>query len=74
MNEAVSICNRYKIEELTAEKMFLFNMKIDICFETDGDCRYSFIVLKNIKLPRQPCNWSGGHIIPGKHMWMFRKK
>ncbi|XP_052067240.1 uncharacterized protein LOC127706623 [Mytilus californianus] len=45
--------------------MFLFNMKIDICFETSGDCRYSFIVLKNIKLPRQPCNWSGGHVIPG---------
>lgn len=42
-------------------------MKIDICFEISGDCRYSFIVLKNAKLPRQPCSWSGGHVIPGKH-------
>ncbi|VDI45262.1 Hypothetical predicted protein [Mytilus galloprovincialis] len=65
----------YKIEELSAEKMFLFNMKIDICFEISGDCRYSFIVLKNAKLPRQPCSWSGGHVIPGFNLnqWLSDK-
>ncbi|XP_071123204.1 uncharacterized protein [Mytilus edulis] len=65
----------YRIEELSAEKMFLFDMKIDICFETTGDCRYSYIIFENTKLPRQPCDWSGGYAIPGFNLnqWLNDK-
>jgi hypothetical protein len=56
---------RYKAEELTAEKVYLLNMKISFCFESVGDCRYSFTVFDGTKIPKQPCNWAGGYAIPG---------
>ncbi|VDI06314.1 Hypothetical predicted protein [Mytilus galloprovincialis] len=55
----------YKIEDLEAEKMFLFNAKISVCFESGGDCRYSYNVLENTKLPKQPCDWKSGFAVPG---------
>ncbi|XP_076089891.1 uncharacterized protein LOC143061777 [Mytilus galloprovincialis] len=56
---------QYKAEELTAEKVYLLYMTISICFETVGDCRYSFTVFDGAKIPKQPCDWTGGYAIPG---------
>ena len=57
----------YKIDDLTSEKMFMFNVKISACFESTGDCRYTYKVLENTKLPKQPCDWKDGFAVPG--MW-----
>lgn len=43
-------------------------MKISICFETVGDCRYTFTVFDGTKIPKQPCDWTGGYAIPGKNI------
>ncbi|XP_052083538.1 uncharacterized protein LOC127720830 [Mytilus californianus] len=56
---------QYKAEELTAEKVYLLYMTISICFETVGDCRYSYTVFNGVKIPKQPCDWSRGYAIPG---------
>ncbi|CAG2251008.1 unnamed protein product [Mytilus edulis] len=55
---------KYKAEELTAEKVYLLYMTISICFETVGDCRYSYTVFDGVKIPKQPCDWTGGYAIP----------
>ncbi|XP_063447893.1 uncharacterized protein LOC134727441 [Mytilus trossulus] len=56
---------QYKAEELTAEKVYLLYMTISICFETVGDCRYTYTVFDGVKIPKQPCDWTGGYAIPG---------
>ena len=53
--------------------MFLFNLKMEVCFEYSGDCRYSYDILENTQLPKLPCDWLGGFAIPGMH-WFYLKQ
>lgn len=41
---------RYKIDFLLVESVFLFNMKFSVCFESVGDCRFSFFIMIDVKV------------------------
>ena len=58
---------RYKIDFLSAESAFLFNMKFSACFESAGDCRLSFPIMTDVKVPFLPCDFKTlPFAIPGK--------
>ncbi|VDH92137.1 Hypothetical predicted protein [Mytilus galloprovincialis] len=65
----------FKIEEIRVEKIYLFDAKISVCFETYGDCRYKFDIMDGVKIPKQPCSWSDDFVIPGFNLdnWMSDK-
>ncbi|VDI03913.1 Hypothetical predicted protein, partial [Mytilus galloprovincialis] len=65
----------FRLEEITVEKIFLFDVKISVCFETYGDCRYKFDILDSVRIPKQPCSWSDDFVIPGFQIsdWMSNK-
>lgn len=49
---------RYKIDFISAESAFLFNIKFSACFETKGDCMLNILILKDVKIPILACNFS----------------
>ncbi|XP_063420822.1 uncharacterized protein LOC134706043 [Mytilus trossulus] len=55
---------KFRIEEITVEKIYLFDAKISVCFETYGDCIYNFDILDSVRIPKQPCSWSNRFVIP----------
>lgn len=59
------------IEDLEAEEMLLFSMSLSVCFESHGDCRYSYDIFKDTKISRQPCHWNGGFPITGNCFRIF---
>ncbi|VDI08519.1 Hypothetical predicted protein [Mytilus galloprovincialis] len=65
----------FKIEEIRVEKIYLFDAKMSVCFETHGDCRYKFDILNGVRIPEQPCSWSDDFVIPGFNIdnWMSDK-
>ncbi|XP_076086951.1 uncharacterized protein LOC143057524 [Mytilus galloprovincialis] len=62
----------FRIEEIRVEKIYLFDAKMSVCFETHSDCRYKFDILNGVRLPEQPCSWSDDFVIPGFNIdnWM----
>uniref|UniRef100_K1PXP9 Uncharacterized protein n=1 Tax=Magallana gigas TaxID=29159 RepID=K1PXP9_MAGGI len=48
----------YKIDFISAESAFLFNIKFSACFETKGDCMLNIPILKDVKIPILACNFS----------------
>lgn len=63
---------RYKIDFLSAESAFLFNMKFSACFESAGDCRLSFPIMTDVKVPFLPCDFKTlPFAIPGKIFSFF---
>ena len=56
----------YKIDYLTAESAFRFNIKVKACFESKGDCMLDVPVLNDVKIPLLGCNFSMQNFaIPG---------
>lgn len=49
---------RYKIDYISAESAFLFNIKFSACFESKGDCMLNIPILKDVKIPILACNFS----------------
>jgi hypothetical protein len=52
--------------DLAAEKKLLFGLILNVCFESDGDCRYNYVIFDDYKISKQPCDWTGGFSIPSK--------
>ncbi|VDI33335.1 Hypothetical predicted protein, partial [Mytilus galloprovincialis] len=65
----------FRLEEITVEKIYLFDVKISVCFETNGDCRYTFNILDSVRIPKLLCSWSDDFVIPGFQIsyWMGDK-
>ena len=61
----------YTIEDLEAEEMLSFSMSLFICFESHGDCRYSYDIFKDTKISKQPCHWNGAFPIPSNYPRIF---
>ena len=59
------------IEDLEAEEMLSFSMSLSVCFESHGDCRYSYDIFKDTKISRQPCHWNEGFPIPSNYLKKF---
>lgn len=49
---------RYKIDYLSAESAFLFNIKFSACFESKGDCMLNIPIMQDVKIPFLSCNFS----------------
>ena len=52
--------------DLAAEKKLLFDLTLNVCFESDGDCRYSYVIFDDYKISKQPCDWRERFSIPSK--------
>jgi hypothetical protein len=66
LNQPVS---RYKIDLLSAESAFLFNMRFSACFESSGDCRLNFPIMTDVKVPFLDCDFKAlPYAIPGKEI------
>ncbi|XP_052090897.1 uncharacterized protein LOC127727822 [Mytilus californianus] len=65
----------YKIEDLEAEEKILFSLKLEICFETKGDCLYSYDVFKDTKISKQLCDLNSGFPIPNFNLngWLTKQ-
>ncbi|KAK3101652.1 hypothetical protein FSP39_005219 [Pinctada imbricata] len=55
----------FKITDLRAEKVYVFNMNISVCFESSGDCRINFPVFSDTRIPMTSCDFAGGYAVPG---------
>ncbi|KAK3102203.1 hypothetical protein FSP39_009587 [Pinctada imbricata] len=55
----------FKITDLRAEKIYVFNMNISVCFESSGDCRINFPVFSDTRIPMTTCDFAGGYAVPG---------
>ncbi|KAJ8320500.1 LOW QUALITY PROTEIN: hypothetical protein KUTeg_002087 [Tegillarca granosa] len=55
----------FKIDDLQTEEKYLFNLKLKVCFESNGDCRYNFKIFENTRLPKVTCSWNSTFINPG---------
>lgn len=64
---------RFKIDDLQTEKKYLFNMKLKVCFESNGDCRHNFKVFENTRLPKVACSWNSTYINPGMFLYIIYK-
>ena len=53
----ISSYDRYTIHDLQAEKKYMLNMNLSVCFEQDGPCLVSVPVFENTKLPKLGCDW-----------------
>ncbi|CAC5375019.1 unnamed protein product [Mytilus coruscus] len=54
----------YSIEDLAAEEKLSFSLTVNFCFESDGDCRYNYVIFEDYKISKQPCDWTGGFAVP----------
>ncbi|XP_052081234.1 uncharacterized protein LOC127719258 [Mytilus californianus] len=57
----------YIIEDLYTERYYLVNMRVSFCYEStipECDSKNQFIVLQNMKLPKQQCDWTSGFHSP----------
>ncbi|CAG2247494.1 unnamed protein product [Mytilus edulis] len=48
---------QYKLEDLPGLKSFVVSMKVSICWSSNTECDYSVIVLENIVLEKEVCEW-----------------
>ncbi|VDI42060.1 Hypothetical predicted protein, partial [Mytilus galloprovincialis] len=48
----------YIIYDLQAEKKYMLNMNLSVCFEETGPCLVSVPVFENTKLPKLGCDWT----------------
>ncbi|VDH91582.1 Hypothetical predicted protein [Mytilus galloprovincialis] len=48
----------YTIHDLQAEKKYMLNMNLSVCFEETGPCLVSVPVFENTKLPKLGCDWT----------------
>ncbi|XP_062579219.1 uncharacterized protein LOC134241150, partial [Saccostrea cucullata] len=48
----------YKIDYLSVESAFVFNIKFSACFESKGDCMLSIPIMQDVKISIIPCNFS----------------
>ena len=46
--------------------MFVVDLTLQICLETDAACLHSIEVMKNTRIPKRSCGWSSRQIAPGK--------
>ncbi|XP_052083539.1 uncharacterized protein LOC127720831 [Mytilus californianus] len=56
----------FKIENLEVERLFMVNLEITICMETNGTCETTIPVLINTALPKAPCEWKNDYVQAGK--------
>ncbi|VDI38368.1 Hypothetical predicted protein [Mytilus galloprovincialis] len=54
----------YSIEDFEAEEKLSFSLTIKFCFESDGDCIYNYVIFEDYKISKQPCDWTGGFLVP----------
>lgn len=60
--------NRYRIDDLASEKMFMLDLEFAICLEErkPTDCVVNIPLLKNLKIPKPLCNWNMGYSVPSE--------
>ncbi|XP_052071170.1 uncharacterized protein LOC127709608 [Mytilus californianus] len=54
----------YSIEDLEAEEKLSFSLTINFCMESNGDCIYNYVIFDDYKISKQPCDWTGGFVVP----------
>ena len=47
---------RYSIDDLKTNKMFLLNLAVNLCLDSNQPCVYTLKLLENIMLPKPFCN------------------
>lgn len=55
----IFMLNRYKIEDLPAEKLYVVSVMLSVCTETSG-CEANHTIFNKLMLPKQPCQWDEG--------------
>lgn len=53
--------NRYKIEDLPAENLYVVSVMLSVCTETSG-CEANHTIFNKLMLPKQPCQWDEGFV------------
>lgn len=48
---------RYKIDHLTAEDKYRFNLNISVCLESSGACNLDFPVMTDVDIPIIDCDF-----------------
>jgi hypothetical protein len=57
-NRGLTYSYRYKVDYLSAESAFIFNIKFMACFESKGDCMLNIPIMQDVKIPLLPCNFT----------------
>ncbi|XP_052067242.1 uncharacterized protein LOC127706625 [Mytilus californianus] len=70
---------KYNIEDLKGEHMFLLNMDLSVCFETEGSCVLKLPLFREALLPKPVCDLDQGfpklgktlklHVLAIKNLW-----
>ncbi|KAL5015120.1 hypothetical protein ScPMuIL_009390 [Solemya velum] len=55
----------FQIDDLPTEKKYLMNMVISVCLEDSPDCELELDVMKNVEVPKPPCDWRKDFLLPG---------
>lgn len=48
---------RYKIDHLTAEDKYRFNLNVSVCLESSGACNLDFPVMTDVDIPIIDCDF-----------------
>jgi hypothetical protein len=59
---------RYKIDDLSADDLFLVSVTLILCWETDGTNCKEHVIFDNALLPKPLCNWNQPYRIPGTYI------
>ncbi|XP_071123195.1 uncharacterized protein [Mytilus edulis] len=51
---------KYSIEDMKGERMFLLNMDLSVCFETEGSCILKLPLLRDVLIPKPVCSLDQG--------------
>lgn len=61
--------DRYKIEDLPAEKLYVVSVMLSVCTETSG-CESNHTIFNKLMLPKQPCQWDEGFVNSSLYIYL----
>jgi len=57
---------RYTIDDLVLSELYIVDLSVSICFESNGPCLLTRDILSGAILPKPLCQWKSANLINGK--------